>query len=152
MPTLRPSSSARRSKSRWTTGPSRARAARPPASCEPRPEDENRLRPYKRETFGKDVAWARDVANRCGEKAGDTLPHLITRDTARDMDLLRAILGAKRISYVGASYGTYLGAVYTQLFPGRADRFVLDSAVDPARAWRGKIQWWAEGAEPAFDR
>lgn len=68
------------------------------------------------------------------------------------MDLLRAILGEKKISYGGYSYGTYLGAVYTQLFPGRADRFVLDSAVDPARAWRGMIEWWAEGAEPAFDR
>ena len=123
-----------------------------PVSCAMEPEEENWLRPYKEETFDKDVAWARDVANKCREKAGDTLPHITTRNTARDMDLLRAILGEKKISYVGVSYGTYLGAVYTQLFPGRADRFVLDSAVDPARAWRGMIQWWAEGAEPAFDR
>lgn len=123
-----------------------------PVSCDLEPEEENWLRPYKQETFDKDVAWARDVANKCKEKAGGTLPHITTRNTARDMDLLRAILGEKKISYVGYSYGTYLGAVYTQLFPGRADRFVLDSAVDPARAWRGMIQWWAEGAEPAFDR
>ncbi|MFF2847450.1 alpha/beta hydrolase [Streptomyces sp. NPDC058001] len=123
-----------------------------PVSCGLEPEEEDWLRPYKEETFEKDVAWARDVANKCREKAGDTLPHITTRNTARDMDLLRAILGEKKISYVGYSYGTYLGAVYTQLFPGRADRFVLDSAVDPARAWRGMIQWWAEGAEPAFDR
>ncbi|MFJ8717228.1 alpha/beta hydrolase [Streptomyces violaceus] len=123
-----------------------------PVSCDLEPEEENWLRPYKEETFDKDVAWARDVANKCEEKAGDTLAHITTRNTARDMDLLRAILGEKKISYLGYSYGTYLGAVYTQLFPGRADRFVLDSAVDPARAWRGMIQWWAEGAEPAFDR
>ncbi|MFD5751418.1 alpha/beta hydrolase [Streptomyces sp. NPDC127033] len=123
-----------------------------PVSCDLEPEEEVPLRPYKEETFDKDVAWARDVADKCREKAGDTLPHITTRNTARDMDLLRAILGEKKISYVGYSYGTYLGAVYTQLFPGRADRFVLDSAVDPARAWRGMIQWWAEGAEPAFDR
>ncbi|MFJ1749030.1 alpha/beta hydrolase [Streptomyces sp. NPDC088116] len=123
-----------------------------PVSCGLTPEEENPLRPYKPETFDKDVAWARDVANKCEEKAGDTLPHITTRNTARDMDLIRAILGEKKISYVGYSYGTYLGAVYTQLFPGRADRFVLDSAVDPARAWRGMMQWWAEGAEPAFDR
>jgi pimeloyl-ACP methyl ester carboxylesterase len=123
-----------------------------PVSCDLEPEEENWLRPYKEETFDKDVAWARDVANKCKEKAGDTLPHITTRNTARDMDLLRAVLGEKKISYLGYSYGTYLGAVYTQLFPGRADRFVLDSAVDPARAWRGMIQWWAEGAEPAFDR
>ncbi|MGW1655861.1 alpha/beta hydrolase [Streptomyces atratus] len=123
-----------------------------PVSCDLEPEEENWLRPYKEATFDKDVTWAREVANKCKEKAGDTLPHITTRNTARDMDLLRAILGEKKISYVGYSYGTYLGAVYTQLFPGRADRFVLDSAVDPARAWRGMIQWWAEGAEPAFDR
>ncbi|MEV5675703.1 MULTISPECIES: alpha/beta hydrolase [unclassified Streptomyces] len=123
-----------------------------PVSCGLTPEEEDWLRPYKEETFDKDVAWARGVADKCREKAGDTLPHITTRNTARDMDLLRAVLGEKKISYVGYSYGTYLGAVYTQLFPGRADRFVLDSAVDPARAWRGMVQWWAEGAEPAFDR
>lgn len=123
-----------------------------PVSCGLEPEEENWLRPYKEETYDADVAWARTVADKCEEKAGDVLPHITTRNTARDMDLLRAVLGEKRISYVGYSYGTYLGAVYTQLFPRRADRFVLDSAVDPERAWRGMIQWWAEGAEPAFDR
>ncbi|MFH9268548.1 alpha/beta hydrolase [Streptomyces sp. NPDC017546] len=123
-----------------------------PVSCGLEPEEQDWLRPYKEETFDDDVAWARTVADKCEEKAGDVLPHITTRNTARDMDLLRAVLGEKKISYVGYSYGTYLGAVYTQLFPRRADRFVLDSAVDPERAWRGMIQWWAEGAEPAFDR
>ncbi|MEI5527284.1 alpha/beta hydrolase [Streptomyces brasiliscabiei] len=123
-----------------------------PVTCGLNPTEEDWLRPYKKMTFAKDVVWARVVANKCQKKAGGTLPHITTRNTARDMDLIRAILGEKKISYVGYSYGTYLGAVYTQLFPGRADRFVLDSAVDPDRAWRGMIQWWAEGAEPAFDR
>ncbi|MER5970032.1 alpha/beta hydrolase [Streptomyces sp. NPDC002055] len=123
-----------------------------PVSCGLKPKEENWLRPYKAKTFDKDVAWARTVAKKCRNKAGGTLRHITTRNTARDMDLLRAVLGEKKISYVGYSYGTYLGAVYTQLFPRRADRFVLDSAVDPARAWRGMMQWWAEGAEPAFDR
>ncbi|WP_328544333.1 alpha/beta hydrolase [Streptomyces europaeiscabiei] len=123
-----------------------------PVSCGLKPKEENWLRPYKKETFAKDVAWARGVANKCEKKAGGTLRHITTRNTARDMDLIRTILGEKKISYLGYSYGTYLGAVYTQLFPRRADRFVLDSAVEPARAWRGMIQWWAEGAEPAFDR
>ncbi|ELP70182.1 hypothetical protein STRTUCAR8_10105 [Streptomyces turgidiscabies Car8] len=123
-----------------------------PVSCGLEPQDDNWLRPYKEETFDKDVVWVRDIAAKCKEKAGGTLPHITTRNTARDMDLIRAVLGEKKISYLGYSYGTYLGAVYTQLFPDRADRFVLDSAVDPARAWRGMIQWWAEGAEPAFDR
>jgi pimeloyl-ACP methyl ester carboxylesterase len=47
------------------------------------------------------------------------------------MDVIRAVLGEPKLSYLGVSYGTYLGAVYTQMFPRRADRIVLDSAVDP---------------------
>lgn len=123
-----------------------------PVTCNLTPEQEDWLRPYKAETYAKDVAWARTVADKCRKKMGDRLPHITTRNTARDLDLVRAILGEKKISYFGYSYGTYLGAVYAQLFPARSDRFVLDSAVDPERAWRGMIQWWAEGAEPAFDR
>lgn len=123
-----------------------------PVSCNLTLEEEDWLRPYKKETYTKDVAWARKVAEKCRAKSGSVLPHITTRNTARDLDVLRAVLGEKKLSYLGYSYGTYLGAVYTQLFPGRVDRFVLDSAVDPARAWRGMVQWWAEGAEPAFDR
>lgn len=123
-----------------------------PVTCGLTPDEEEWLRPYKKETYAKDVAWARKVADKCRAKAGATLPHITTRNTARDLDVLRAVLGEKKISYLGYSYGTYLGAVYTQLFPARADRFVLDSAVDPALAWRGMVQWWAWGAEPAFDR
>ncbi|WP_031052664.1 alpha/beta hydrolase [Streptomyces sp. NRRL F-5702] len=123
-----------------------------PVTCGLKPEEEDWLRPYKPETFDDDVAWARTVARKCEQKAGAVLPHITTRNTARDMDLIRAVLGEKKLNYLGYSYGTYLGAVYTQLFPRRADRFVLDSAVDPEQAWRGMIQWWAWGAEPAFDR
>ncbi|MGW6462024.1 alpha/beta hydrolase [Streptomyces sp. NPDC055078] len=111
----------------------------------------NFLRPYRAETFAGDVAWAKGVADKCRAKEGDRLRHFTTRNTVRDMDLIRAALGEKKISYFGLSYGTYLGAVYTQMFPRRADRIVLDSAVDPKRVWRGMMQVWAEDAEPAFD-
>ncbi|GAA1889723.1 alpha/beta hydrolase [Streptomyces durmitorensis] len=113
--------------------------------------DENvLLRPLR--TFDKNVAWAKSVADKCRTKAGDTLPHITTRNTARDMDVLRAVLGERRISYYGGSYGTALGAVYTQMFPRRADRFVLDSAVDPQQMWRGMFRTWAPQAERAFQR
>ncbi|MGW3395576.1 alpha/beta fold hydrolase [Streptomyces hydrogenans] len=123
-----------------------------PVGCGLTDDELNWQRPYKPASFAADVRWARTVAEKCRTANGAVLPHLTTRNTARDMDLVRAVLGERRISYLGYSYGTYLGAVYTQLFPRRADRFVLDSAVDPARIWRGMIQVWAEGAEPAFDR
>ncbi|MGW4030578.1 alpha/beta fold hydrolase [Streptomyces sp. NPDC004838] len=103
-------------------------------------------------TYGRDIAAARTVADKCQAKYGDSLRHFTTRNTARDMDVIRAALGEKKISYVGYSYGTYLGAVYTQMFPKRADRFVLDSAVDPQLVWRGMFQKWGSEADPAFER
>ncbi|MER7466888.1 alpha/beta hydrolase [Streptomyces sp. NPDC097981] len=123
-----------------------------PITCGMTPDEENEERPYKEETFQKDVAWARTVADKCREKSGPVLPFITTRNTARDMDAIRVALGEKKISYVGYSYGTYMGAVYTQMFPKRTDRFVLDSAVDPGRVWRGMTQVWATEAEPAFKR
>jgi hypothetical protein len=84
-----------------------------------------------RQTFDAGVAVARDLADRCARTSRDLLPYASTRNAARDLDVVRAALGERRLSYVGWSYGTYLGSVYLQLFPGRADRFVLDSAVDP---------------------
>ncbi|MFE3072465.1 alpha/beta hydrolase [Streptomyces sp. NPDC059247] len=124
-----------------------------PLACGTTTADERRTyRPYKDATFAEDVAWARDIAERCRRLGGETLPHISTRDTARDMDVIRAALGERKISYFGLSYGTYLGSVYTQLFPRRADRFVLDSAVDPGRVWRGMARSWAEQAETTFDR
>ncbi|WP_329167747.1 alpha/beta hydrolase [Streptomyces sp. NBC_01267] len=123
-----------------------------PLGCGLTADEENDERPYKAGTFTKDVAWARTVADKCRAAAGDELPHLTTRNTARDMDVVRAVLGEKKISYLGYSYGTYLGAVYAQMFPRRTDRFVLDSAADPAQIWRATFQEMAKGAEAAFTR
>ncbi|MFI5979892.1 alpha/beta hydrolase [Streptomyces sp. NPDC051555] len=107
---------------------------------------------YRPETFASDVAWAKGIADKCREKSGDVIPYITTRNTARDMDVIRAALGERTISYLGYSYGTYLGTVYSQMFPERTDRFVLDSGVDPGRTWRGMIQVQGTGAEPAFER
>ncbi|MFF4849616.1 alpha/beta hydrolase [Streptomyces sp. NPDC001194] len=107
---------------------------------------------YRPETFASDVSWARGIADKCREKSGDVIPYITTRNTARDMDVIRAVLGERTLSYLGYSYGTYLGAVYSQMFPERTDRFVLDSGVDPGRVWRGMIQAWGTEVEPAFER
>lgn len=123
-----------------------------PVTCGLTAEEQNSERAYRPRTFGRDVTWARTVAEKCRTGNGDKLAYITTRNTARDMDVIRAVLGEKKLSYLGYSYGTYLGAVYAQMFPGRTDRFVLDSAIDPARVWRGMIQVWAEGTEPAFTR
>ncbi|WP_051114739.1 alpha/beta hydrolase [Actinokineospora enzanensis] len=85
-----------------------------------------------RASFERGVAAARELARLCTGYR-DLLPHASTRNIARDMDLVRTALGEERVSYLGWSYGTYLGAVYLQLFPDRANRVVLDSALDPDR-------------------
>ncbi|MFJ5138067.1 alpha/beta hydrolase [Streptomyces sp. NPDC088707] len=68
----------------------------------------------------------------CAKKSRAILPHVSTVETARDMDILRAVLGDEKLNYVGASYGTFLGATYAELFPDRVGRLVLDGAMDPS--------------------
>jgi pimeloyl-ACP methyl ester carboxylesterase len=67
----------------------------------------------------------------CVENTGDLLGHLDAASVARDMDVIRAVLGDEKMTYLGYSYGTYLGAVYAELFPEKVGRMVLDGAVDP---------------------
>ncbi|MEU3597393.1 alpha/beta hydrolase [Streptomyces sp. NPDC006798] len=120
--------------------------------CGTAPGERKLFDPYSKAAFPASVAWAKGFADKCRAKYGTDLQHFNTRNTARDMDSIRTALGEKKINYIGVSYGTYLGAVYTQMFPHRSDRIVLDSAVDPKLAWRGMLQTWASGAEPAYDR
>ncbi|GAB7029057.1 alpha/beta hydrolase [Streptomyces sp. NPDC021749] len=74
----------------------------------------------------------KNMAHDCAAHTGtDTLPHLSTTATAHDMDAVRSALGEDRISYLGVSYGSYLGAAYAAAFPHHIDRMVLDSVVGP---------------------
>ncbi|MFF7022140.1 alpha/beta hydrolase [Streptomyces klenkii] len=71
-------------------------------------------------------------ADGCAARAGKLLGHVSTIEAARDMDVLRAALDDDKLTYVGASYGTFLGATYAGLFPSRVGRLVLDGALDPS--------------------
>jgi pimeloyl-ACP methyl ester carboxylesterase len=68
-------------------------------------------------------------------KNGPLLEHMKTTDVAQDMESLRKALGQQQINYYGFSYGTYLGQVYSTLYPQRVRRMVLDSNVDPRKVW-----------------
>ncbi|WP_119728392.1 alpha/beta hydrolase [Thermomonospora amylolytica] len=103
-----------------------------------------------RARFDHQVAVQRDLAERCAQRHGDVLPYVNTRDTARDIDLVRRALGERRISFLGYSYGAYLGAVYAQMFPGRTDRVVLDSAGDPHKWGPRATQGTEDEAERAL--
>jgi pimeloyl-ACP methyl ester carboxylesterase len=119
-----------------------------PVTCDLPASYYSTFAPYAR--TGADVtrqaAVARKVARGCAtSRTARLLPHMSTVDTARDMDLIRAALGEQKVSYLGVSYGTYLGAVYTSLFPGHSDRFVLDSALSPG-GWDLRFQRRIAGA------
>jgi pimeloyl-ACP methyl ester carboxylesterase len=89
-------------------------------------------------------------AEGCGTRSPRLLRHLSTVEAARDMDILRAVLGGERLTYVGASYGTFLGATYAGLFPDRVGRLVLDGAMDPSLPARGINEEQTAGFETAF--
>jgi pimeloyl-ACP methyl ester carboxylesterase len=72
----------------------------------------------------------RQNVSRCESRTYDIL-HYSTADSARDMDLLRAALGEKKLNYLGVSYGTYLGTLYANFFPNKVGRMVLDGAISP---------------------
>ena len=77
-------------------------------------------------------AAAADFGKACSEQTGDLLAHVDTVSAARDLDLLRAVLGDEQLNYLGYSYGTFLGATYADLYPEKVGRLVLDGALDPA--------------------
>ncbi len=88
---------------------------------------------YKKER----VAQAKAYARGCAQRAGAALRYYTSLNNARDLDVLRAALGEQRLTFVGASYGTYFGALYATLFPSHVRRMVFDAAVnpDPAQIW-----------------
>ncbi|MCB5181048.1 alpha/beta hydrolase [Streptomyces antimicrobicus] len=96
------------------------------------------------------VAAFKSFAAGCEERSRRLLPHVSTVDAARDLDVLRAVLGDEKLTYVGASYGTFLGATYADLFPGRVGRLVLDGAMDPTRSALDLNRDQTAGFETAF--
>ncbi|HEY8456820.1 MAG TPA: alpha/beta hydrolase [Actinopolymorphaceae bacterium] len=96
------------------------------------------------------LAAARKFATGCKTRSGELLGHVSTVEAARDMDILRSALGDKELTYLGKSYGTFLGATYAELFPQRAGRLVLDGAIDPTLSARDLSLEQAKGFEVAL--
>ena len=69
----------------------------------------------------------------CEKHSRRILPHVRTTDAARDMNLMRQVLGDAKLHYFGISYGTELGGVYAHLFPKNVGRAVFDGVVDPTQ-------------------
>lgn len=116
---------------------------------------EEHLDPSTDEGLEQVRASAREYAQACDENTGEVLGHMDTDSAARDMDLMRGVLGDGRLNYLGFSYGTSLGASYAEQFPQNVGRMVLDGAMDPsldefevtlgqATAFEQAITSWAE--------
>jgi len=83
------------------------------------------------------TAWIdhyRRFGQRCKRRNGPLLTHVSTADTVRDLDLMRHRAGERKLNYLGTSYGTIVGAVYANTFPGKVRAMALDGVVNPA-AW-----------------
>lgn len=87
----------------------------------------------------------------CEKNSGALAAHVSTEEAARDMDVVRALLGRKTFDWFGASYGTQLGATYAELFPKTVGRMVLDGAVDPSLGVVDSSLGQATGFQRAFD-
>ncbi|MFF4748982.1 alpha/beta hydrolase [Streptomyces sp. NPDC002514] len=87
----------------------------------------------------------------CEKNSGRTLPHVRTTDAARDMDLMRRVLGDRKLHYFGISYGTELGGVYAHLFPKHVGRAVFDGVVDPTKDPEQSALGQAKGFQLALD-
>lgn len=91
--------------------------------------------PRSQQSFDAYQALNRRIGRGCGDRYGDQLPLYGTEQAARDMDAVRAAVGDDKLTYLGYSYGTLLGATYAQLYPQRVRALVLDGAVDPGSSW-----------------
>ena len=91
----------------------------------------------------------------CAARSRAFMAHITTADTARDLDALRSAVGDERLTYLGFSYGTFIGATYTSLFPNRSRAIVLDGALDPdqnVNATTSSLREQSNGFERALDR
>jgi pimeloyl-ACP methyl ester carboxylesterase len=93
---------------------------------------------------------AGELADEC-VSSSPIVEHVATDQSIRDMDLLRSALGAEQISYLGFSYGTYLGQRYAEAFPERVRAMVLDGVVDPTQDLEGMLTGQATSLDRYLD-
>lgn len=89
--------------------------------------------PYETEAgLAEALADTKAIADQCAAQTGPVLGHIDTVSSAKDLDVLRAVVNDTKLNYLGYSYGTFLGSTYASLFPANVGRMVLDGALDPS--------------------
>ncbi|MFD6346216.1 alpha/beta hydrolase [Streptomyces roseolus] len=106
------------------------------------------------DTPAEEAAYLKDAADfgaGCARRSGTVIPYTTTSATARDLDVIRQVLGDEKLHYFGISYGTQLGGTYAHLFPRRVGRLVLDAVVDPTADAAGHARHQTVGFQRALD-
>lgn len=95
----------------------------------------------------------KELAERCAQGSGgmEALANVGTRTTAKDMDVLRAVLGEDKLNFLGQSYGTRLGAIYAEEFPENVRAMILDGAFDPNLRSQERLLASFRGFQSSFD-
>jgi len=94
------------------------------------------------------IGAARALGRACSTTGRRTASAMSTTDDALDLDVLRRAVGDRKLTYFGESYGSYLGLVYANMFPGRIRALAIDGIVDP----RALVGTRADADVPVFDR
>ena len=97
-------------------------------------------------------AEARQIAKGCKDKSGELLAYVGTEPAARDMDVMRGLVGDKKLNYLGFSYGTSLGGMYADIFPKKVGRMVLDGAANPQQSFLPSTYTQMLSFEKSFER
>lgn len=92
----------------------------------------------------------KSFAAACEKNTGKLLAHVDAVSNAKDMDLIRGVLGDPKLNYLGYSYGTFLGTVYAELFPANVGKLVLDGAIDPTLGSLDTLTVQMAGFDSAF--
>ena len=108
--------------------------------------------PDNQQEIDETVTIYKEFAQACAAKSADLYSHVDTVSAARDIDILRAALGDKKLNWFGKSYGTFLGATYAGLFPDKVGRMMLDGAIDPTLTNEELSKGQALGFENALHR
>ncbi|MET7643388.1 alpha/beta hydrolase [Streptomyces sp. NPDC005426] len=106
------------------------------------------------DTAAEEAAFMKDgsaFGAGCASRSGKVLPFVGTTNAARDMDLIREVLGDEKLTYFGMSYGTELGGTYAHLFPANVGRTVFDAVVDPTADTTGHARNQATGFQRALE-
>ena len=85
---------------------------------------------------GAYLASARELGEACAAAGSPLAGSMSTAQVARDMDVVRRALGEEHLTYLGFSYGSYVGQVYANMFPDRVRALAVDGVLDPV-AWAG---------------